>query len=164
MSPSWLKSSISKQYKTAHELVKIREGLVLRWYLDSLGKPTAGYGHLQKKGEEKLTVTKALADAWFEGDIKDAEEAATKQSLQLPFVTQDLLNVLVSVNYQLGTGWTNKFKNTWGLMLKGDFYGAADEAENSLWAKQTPVRVRDFQKALWRTQVLYDLYKDNKHA
>ncbi len=87
-----------------------------------------------------------------------------KQSLQLPFVTQDLLNVLVSVNYQLGTGWTNKFKNTWGLMRKGDFYGAADEAENSLWAKQTPVRVRDFQKALWRTQVLYDLYKDNKNA
>lgn len=109
-------------------------------------------------------MTKPLADMWFEEDIGDAEEAAAKQSNQLPFSTHDLENTLVSVNYQLGTAWTKKFKMTWALMLKGKFYEAADEAENSLWAKQTPVRVRDFQKALWRTQVLYDLYKEHKDA
>lgn len=137
----------------------MREGLVLRWYLDSLGKPTAGYGHLQRPGEEKLLVTTALADAWFEVDITGAEDAADKQADQLPFVTRELLNVLVSVNYQLGTAWTSKFKNTWALMVAGNFGKAAYEAENSLWAKQTPVRVRDFQRALWKAETLYRLYK-----
>lgn len=139
--------------------MKAREGLVLRWYLDSLGKPTGGYGHLQKPGEEKLQVTKTQADAWFEVDIQEAEDAALKQANSLPFVTQELYNVLVSVNYQLGTGWTNKFKVTWGHCLAGNFGKAAAEAENSLWAKQTPVRVRDFQRALWKAETLYRLYK-----
>lgn len=132
---------------------------MLRWYADSLGKTTGGYGHLQRKGEEKLTVTKAQADAWFEEDVGSSEDAAIKQSLLLPFVTQDLIDKLISVNFQLGTAWTTKFKVTWGRMLKGDFSGAAREVENSLWHKQTPIRVRDLQEALWRTQVLYDLYK-----
>lgn len=157
--PDWLRSSLSKSILTAHELVKQREGLVLKWYLDSLGKPTAGYGHLQRKGEEKLVVTKTLADAWFEEDIMEAEDAALRQSSELPFVTRDLIDVLVSVNYQLGTAWTSKFKTTWRLMKEGKFSEAATEAENSLWAKQTPIRVRDFQRALWRASALQELYK-----
>lgn len=139
--------------------MKSREGLVLKWYLDSLGKPTGGYGHLQRKGEERINITPAQADAWFEGDIIEAEDAASEQIGSLPFVTQDLYDVLVSVNYQLGTAWRSKFKNTWALMVKGDYETAATEAENSLWAKQTPVRVRDFQRALWRAAALYEVYK-----
>ncbi|AFU62918.2 lysozyme [Pseudomonas tolaasii] len=159
MSPDWLRSSISRSLTPSHDLVKRREGLVLKWYKDSLGKLTAGYGHLQKPGEASLVVTKALADAWFEGDIGWAEDAALRQSLQLPFVTQDLLDKLVSVNFQLGAGWTGTFKKTWALLLAGKYAEAAREAEDSNWHKQTPVRVRDFQEALWRTQTLYDLYK-----
>lgn len=106
-----------------------------------------------------MVVTKAQADAWFEGDIGDADEAAVRQADQLPFVTQDLIDKLVSVNFQLGTSWNTKFRVTWRLMTEGKFAEAAREAENSTWAKQTPVRVRDFQEALWRTQALYDLYK-----
>lgn len=134
--------------------------MVLKWYLDSLGKPTGGYGHLQRKGEERIVITKPIADAWFEEDIGDAEEAALRQANMLPFVTQELQDVLVSVNYQLGSSWNTKFKVTWGHLLAGRFGEAAYEAENSLWAKQTPIRVRDFQKALWRAEVLYKEYKN----
>lgn len=130
---------------------------MLRWYLDSLGKLTGGYGHLQRKGEEKLLITKAQADAWFEEDVGGAEDAAIKQSLSLPFVTQDLIDKLISVNFQLGTSWNTKFKMTWKYMTEGKYMSAAREAENSLWHKQTPIRVRDLQEALWRTQELYDL-------
>lgn len=133
---------------------------MLRWYLDSLGKVTGGYGHLQKKGEERLTVTKELADKWFLEDIKEAKDAALRQANELAFVTQDLIDVLVSVNFQLGTSWTTKFKMTWGLMKALKFSEAATEAENSLWAKQTPIRVRDLQRALWRADALQELSKD----
>lgn len=132
---------------------------MLKWYLDSLGKLTGGYGHLQRKGEEKILITKEVADAWFEVDIMEAEDAASEQIGSLPFVTQDLYDVLVSVNYQLGTSWHKKFKVTWALMLKGEYEKAATEAESSLWAKQTPVRVRDFQRALWRASALREVHK-----
>lgn len=104
-----------------------------------------------------MSITQALADKWFEEDIRLADVAARSQANQLKYCTQELYDALVSVNFQLGTAWTTKFKKTWALMLSGDYVGAAHEAENSLWAKQTPVRVRDFQFALVRLDALKDL-------
>lgn len=132
----------------------MREGLILKWYKDSLGKLTGGYGHLQKPGEEKLVVTQALADKWFEEDIASAERAAEDQAKKLPFVTQELKDALVSVNFQLGIKWYEKFPRTWSYLVAGDYEKAAWESEDSLWAKQTPVRVRDFQRACWKAAVL----------
>lgn len=123
-------------------------------YKDTLGKLTAGYGHLLKPGEEKLVITQALADKWFEEDIASAKAAAKSQVSKLPFKTQALEDVLVSVNYQLGTEWTRKFPRTWSYLVAGEYDRAACEAEDSLWAKQTPIRVRDFQKALWEAALL----------
>ena len=62
-SPSWLQSLIGKPLNDI-ELIKKREGLKLKWYKDSLGKMTGGYGHLQKPGEEKLEVTQTRADGY----------------------------------------------------------------------------------------------------
>jgi hypothetical protein len=36
----------------------------------------------------------------------------------------------------------------WGHIKAGRYLEAATAAGNTLWAKQTPVRVQDFQKAL----------------
>lgn len=152
---TWLTSFLS-QSPNYLQLVKDREGLVLKWYNDSLGKLTAGYGHLQRPQDRGITVTKEIAEQWLKEDIQTALEAATKQADELPFVTPELFDVLVSVNFQLGTSWNTKFKNTWALLKAGQYDRAAAESENSLWAKQTPVRVRDFQRALWRASVLGD--------
>lgn len=152
---SWLKSFLSREPDYIG-LVKRREGLVLKWYTDSLGKPTGGYGHLQRPQDRGITITQAVADQWLKEDIQIALSAAQKQSTELPFITPELFDVLVSVNFQLGTNWTASFKNTWALLKAGQYDKAAAESENSLWAKQTPVRVRDFQRALWRASVLGD--------
>ena len=139
-----------KPSQEAHKLVKMREGLVLKVYKDSLGKLTAGYGHLIQPGEPTSgPIAQSQADKWFLSDIKSAEDAALEQFQALPKKTQVLLDTLVSVNFQLGTQWFKKFPKTYSLMLNGDYDKAAFEVEDSLWAKQTPVRVRDFQRALW---------------
>lgn len=138
--------------------MKRREGLVLKWYKDSLGKLTGGYGHLQRPGEASIVITQKVADDWLEDDLGAATVAAKDQAKQLPFWTQELEDVLVSVNFQLGTQWYTKFPKTWGLLKAGKYEEAAWEAEDSLWAKQTPVRVRDFQRALWRAKVLWEVY------
>jgi lysozyme len=139
--------------------VKLREGLRLRWYLDTEGKWTGGYGHLQKKGEEKLVVTQELADKWLNEDISKARAAATKQCASMVFHTEHLREVLVSVNYQLGTSWTLDFYSTWPLIQSGSFSKAAQALLSSKWYRQTPVRVKDFVAALQEAQDLYDQYK-----
>ncbi len=154
--PSWLESLRARD-RDDSELIKKREGLVLRVYKDTLGKLTAGYGHLIKPGEEKLTITEALASDWLKQDLTTASNAATAQVAQLPFSSEEFRETLISVNYQLGTGWTSKFPRTWSLMKEGKYDEAAWEAEDSAWAKQTPVRVRDLQRALWRLSCLYEV-------
>lgn len=139
--------------------MKLREGTVLKWYKDHLGKWTGGTGHLRKPGEENIVITQAVADRWLDQDISEARKAANRQCEMLPFTTQHLYDVLVSVNFQLGTVWYQKFKKTWALMQAGEFAKAAIEAADSDWFKQTPVRVKDFQIALRETQCLYDEYR-----
>ena len=154
--PTSLKSSTSKSpWESDKALIKLREGLVLGWYRDTLGKVTGGYGHLQKPGEEKIVITQAIADRWLDQDILSARQAAIRQSDFLPFMTKHLQDVLVSVNFQLGILWYQKFKKTWALMQEGKFADAATEAANSSWFKQTPARVKDFQVALREAQCLY---------
>jgi len=139
--------------------VQLREGLRLHWYLDSLGKKTGGYGHLYKKGDpEYFDGTQAYA--WLVSDINHARKGARKLFDQLPYQTQSLLDVLVSVCFQLGNGWYKEHKKTWKAMLEGHYEEAAREAERSDWYRQTPVRVKDFQKALYEAAILARSYKD----
>lgn len=139
--------------------MKLREGLVLRWYPDSLGKMTGGYGHLQKKGEEKLVVTQELADKWLSEDITKARAGAAKQVALMVFATEHLREVLVSVNYQLGTSWYLDFYSTWPLIQSGQFAKAAQALMSSKWYRQTPVRTKDFIAALLEAEDLYAQYK-----
>ena len=155
-SPTLLKY-LNSQTPKALDLIKLREGLVLKVYKDSLGKLTAGYGHLIKPGEEALEITQSLSDKWLKEDYQGDYLAAQSQSEQLPFATQELIDVLTSVNYQMGTNWYKGFPKTWALLKSGKYEEAAVEVESSLWHKQTPVRVRDFQRVLWRTALLQQL-------
>lgn len=129
------------------------------WYLDTLGFRTGGYGHLYKKGDPE-SFDQGQADDWLTADIGAARKAAQKQFDQLPYQTQSLYDVLVSVNFQLGVAWNRTFKKTWKYMLDGEYNEAAIEAQRSTWYNQTPVRVRDLQKALFEAAILARSYKD----
>lgn len=138
--------------------MKRREGLVLHWYKDTLDKWTGGYGHLRLKADPER-FDKAQADAWLIIDITSSRRAADKQFDQLPYQTQNLYDVLVSVNYQLGTAWWKEHKKTWAYMLAGEYERAAAEAWDSNWRKQTPVRVKDLQAALREAGALARQYE-----
>lgn len=128
-----------------------REGRRNTVYLDSEGKPTVGVGHLVRP-EDNLRVGDRISDAqvaaFLEKDGRKAFQAARQQAAELGVKDESFIIALGSVNYQLGTGWREKFPSTWETMKRGDFNGAAAKIETSLWNKQTPVRVDDFQLAL----------------
>ena len=92
-----------------------------------------------------------LIDAWLEQDAHAAWGAAAGQAIEIH--CEDLREALASVCYQLGPGWKSDFKKTWQLLQAGLWEDAAIEAADSKWYVQTPVRVIDFQWALWNQAI-----------
>lgn len=134
-------------------LMRLREGVRNVVYLDSEGHPTVGIGHLIKT-EDNLRVGMKITDGrvsrFFEKDGRRAFDAAVDQMMQAGITDQSFLPYLASVNFQLGVEWRRKFPNTWARIESGDYLNAASQVSSSLWAQQTPVRVKDFQGALRR--------------
>lgn len=128
-----------------------REGRRNVVYRDSLGKPTVGIGHLVLPGDNLKVgdrITDEQVKAFLDKDARGAWDAANRQASEAGISDGCFIIALAAVNFQLGTGWTKKFPNTWKLIKAGQYSQAAKEIGSSLWAKQTPVRVQDFQKAL----------------
>lgn len=128
-----------------------REGKRNMVYKDSLGKPTVGVGHLVQKGDN-LKVGERISDAkvreFLEKDASKAFNAAKMQAGELGINDADFIIALGSVNFQLGTSWRSKFPNTWRHIVNGNYAQAIKNIERSLWAKQTPVRTKDFVNAI----------------
>jgi GH24 family phage-related lysozyme (muramidase) len=142
-------------YADFKEHIKLREGEVIdkttgkhKVYKDSLGKPTAGWGHLIRP-EDKLKVGDLVplsrVEKWFKEDSKWALEAAYRQAKELGHPSnRKLIVILASVNYQLGTGWTQTFSRTYAHLKNKRYNNAIHNLRRSLWYRQTPVRVNDF--------------------
>ena len=149
----------TKEYK---EHLKFREGFRNYVYLDSLGKPTAGIGHLLTAEENERykvgeVVDEKILSSWLEKDSDKAYSAALSQAKEAGISNQRFIDALSSVNFQLGTGWRKKMPSAWKAIKSGDFDEAINqiqfksgvpETEKSNWFIQTPKRVVDFSEAL----------------
>lgn len=129
------------------KIVRQHEGFELKAYLDSQGILTVGIGHKVVPSDKiKLndTITIARALSFFEKDVAVAFNAAKSQAQDIGKYTSDFIVALSEVNYQLGSGWKDKFYNTYALLKKGDYKTAVSNLKNSLWHSQTPDRVNNF--------------------
>jgi|TARA_R100000479_G_scaffold41529_2_gene18694 GH24 family phage-related lysozyme (muramidase) len=144
-----------------YEHIKLREGYKDVVYLDTLGKPTGGIGHLLSADEKKKypvdsILKESLIKDWYEKDIEKSLEACNEQCKILNIYDKDFKIALTSVNFQLGTKWFRKFPKTWHALCHKDYdlaiaeitYKKPGEPEYSDWYKQTPVRVKDFVEAI----------------
>jgi GH24 family phage-related lysozyme (muramidase) len=133
------------------QLLRMREGVRTKVYLDSRKKPTVGIGHLVVPAD-KLKVGDEISDMqvtdFFKKDSAKAVAAAKTQAVKAGIKDPNFLVYLASVNFQLGTKWNLVFKTSWKLIMDGKYEEAAKSFESTKWYRQTPVRVKDFQKAL----------------
>ena len=84
-------------------LIKQFEGLRLARYLDAVGKPTIGYGHLILPNERfTRPLTPAEAEALLRHDLRGAE-LNLRKLLRVP-VTQQQFDALMSFVFNLGAG------------------------------------------------------------
>lgn len=149
--PSWMTAMAATE-----ALLRLREGEKLVVYLDTRKIPTVGIGHKVLSSDHLKvgdTISQAQVDAFFAKDIGSALAAAHLQAEQAGITAPAFIPYLTSVCYQLGVRWTTVFPNTWKQIVAGDYEEAALSVGTSTWAKQTPVRVTDFQGALRRLPV-----------
>lgn len=136
--------------KTLQEFLESREGKRYDVYLDSVGKPTVGIGHLVLP-EDKLKVGDRVTDEqinkWFDNDIKKALNKALAQCNELNIHDEEIINIFVSANYQLGD-FKKVFYQTF-LLIQGKRYGKAIlNIASSKWMQQTPIRAGDMISAI----------------
>lgn len=129
------------------ELLKQREGFVSGTYLDTLGNPTAGFGHLLSEDERKkypvgTEIPQEQLDAWYKEDSAEAKEAAKGQLKELG-LDDSAYATLTSMNYQLGTNWTEEWPETVQAIKEGDYDKAVSNIASSKWMQQTPERAND---------------------
>jgi lysozyme len=136
-------------------LLKLREGFRSKPYKDSVGKWTAGYGHLMSPSDIaqyglRKTIPQNVLDTWLEEDALSAYTAAVAQAKTLGVSDPHFLDVLTSVNYQLGIHWTREFPQTWKALVERRYEQAVTNLSTSRWMRQTPVRAKEFQDAIRR--------------
>ena len=147
-------------YKDFLEHLKLREGNVDHVYLDTLGNPTCGVGHLlsiEECGEYEISqnVSQTTRHKWLEEDAQKAWDAAAQQVQDLNIKKPEFIVALGSVNFQLGTHWMDKFPSAYKALSSKDYDEAIRQVSTgsgkdgqSKWKEQTPVRVEDFVNAI----------------
>lgn len=110
--------------KNGLDLIKQFEGCELKVYLDAIGLPTIGYGHLIKKGEIFNVITLKQAEDLLKSDLKMFEDGVS--DLVKVKLSQNQFDALVSFAFNVGLG--NLEKSTLLKLLNaGDYAGAGNQ-------------------------------------
>ena len=134
--------------------IKKNEGFRSKPYLDSLGHPTIGYGHLITKKEKKIFQAKFSKKFLSELFDKDFSKAlmAYKNNFNYKKHSKNTKEVLIEMIFQLGIKKQKKFIKMNKHLQNNNMFLAALEMKNSLWYKQTPKRVDGLIKLLLKKE------------
>ena len=126
------------------EQLKIDEGIVHEVYLDHLGLPTVGIGHLILKtdpehGSEVGTpVSNKRCEELFQKDLEIAlSECVTLYGQEEWMAFPDeVKEILVNMMFNMGRPRLSQFKKMNEALMHGDWTTAAVEGRDSRWHKQ----------------------------
>jgi len=122
---------------TLIEDIKMEEGYRSSVYLDTLEKPTIGYGFLIDSLELQEDICQLILMRKLEKLIKNIK-FNFKWFDDMPENVQD---VVINICYQLGVSGFSKFKKTIQFMKNKQWDKASIEMLDSKWAReQTPQR------------------------
>lgn len=137
-------SATSKDLNTAalRCQLTIHEGLKDKSYLDSLGLPTGGIGHLLRSNEIPsypvgTPISPAQIETWYNQDsssaIKTAQDLAGSAWANL---SDNRKRAMADLAYNLGQPKMSKFKNFLSSMKAGDYTKAGADLKQSVWYTQ----------------------------
>lgn len=111
-------------------LIQRFEGLRLEAYLDSVGKPTIGYGSTQgvRMGDE---ITNAQATELLAADVERHADGV-RRLVDVP-LSQNMFDALVSFTFNVGVGALSR-STLLRRLNAGDYQGAAQEFARWVYA------------------------------
>ena len=124
----------------------VDEGIVHAIYLDHLGYPTFGIGHLIKEEdpEHGLEVGTAVSEERvteaFQADLDIAISECQALYDQWDGFPGEVQEILVNMMFNLGRTRLSKFKNMKAALDNADWSTAAVEGRDSLWYQQVSNR------------------------
>ena len=122
-------------------MIQGHEGYRDEVYLDSLGKPTCGWGHLLAVGTK---VPPAASEAFFDQDFRvamaDYLSMVREYSLNLDPVRRA---VLIDMLYNMGLTRVRRFVLMIKALQNEDWELAAEEMVDSRWYRQTKTRAKE---------------------
>ena len=138
------------------EQLKIDEGVVNEIYLDHLGYPTFGVGHLILESDEEhgrevgTPVTEERVRSCFETDLNIAigECELLYEDGVFGNLPDEVQQILVNMMFNMGRTRLSKFKKMHAAILESDWKEAAKEGRDSRWYRQVTNRAERLMKRL----------------
>tara|TARA_R100001509_G_C4817453_1_gene198607 strand:- start:253 stop:696 length:444 start_codon:yes stop_codon:yes gene_type:complete len=129
-----------------YEEIKADEGEVLEVYLDHLGYPTIGIGHLVTAKDEEFgkpagtAITAERSRELFARDIQSAIEDCERLYGQWHNWPEEVQLIMVNMCFNLGVTRLAKFKNMHNMLSQHKWKEAAEEGRDSKWYRQVTNR------------------------
>ena len=137
-------------YQNLKKNIKKNEGFSPHTYKDQLGYITIGYGHLILSNEKYLTkrkINKKKLERIFDYDFNKALEDFNLYLGSL-VVNSKEKELLIQMIFQMGIKKVQRFKKLLHHLKIREKHLVCFEMMNSLWYKQTPIRVKKLVKII----------------
>ncbi len=142
--------------QSIYEQLKIDEGVEYEIYLDHLGYPTFGVGHLvldtdPESGQPTGTpISEERVKECFEKDLDTSISECQElyQAGEFDRLPGEVQEILVNMMFNMGRTRLTKFKKMHAAILEGDWKTAAVEGRDSLWYKQVTNRAERLMERL----------------
>ena len=129
-----------------YEEIKSDEGEVLEVYLDHLGYPTIGIGHLVTAKDEEFgkppgtTITAERSRELFDRDVQSAIEDCERLYGQWHNWPEEVQRIMVNMCFNLGATRLEKFRQMRFHLSQHQWRQAAAEGRDSKWYRQVTNR------------------------
>lgn len=128
------------------EELKIDEGCKYEIYLDHLGLPTAGIGHLLTGKDDEYNkpigtvVSEERVTEWFDQDIQMTMSDCKKVYDDWDALPEEVKLIMANMMFNLGYPRFCKFKKMIQAVKDGNWIEAGNQMQDSRWYKQVTNR------------------------
>ena len=136
------------EFRKLQEEIKRDEGIVYRVYLDHLGYPTFGIGHLIRKSDPEhgqivgTPVTEQRINEVFTEDLATVITDCKTLFPDFDSLPDMAQRVIANMMFNMGLTRLSKFRKFIAGVNARDWAKAADEMIDSKWHRQVPTRAK----------------------
>lgn len=126
--------------------IEIDEGVKYEVYLDHLGLPTCGIGHLIVEGDEEhgaevgTAVSEERVVELFDQDVQITIGECEKLYEGFSELPEEVQHILANMMFNMGRPRLSGFKKFNAAVADGDWESAAEEMIDSRWYRQVTNR------------------------